>query len=57
MGSLRLVLDNVSNTDFKAVCQEMYTDLGFLAGVVPERFGLIVVDGRDGTRRRHRRRD
>jgi hypothetical protein len=37
-----LVLDNVSNTDFKAFCQEMYTDLGFLVGVVPERFGLIV---------------
>ena len=37
-----LVLNNVSNTDLKALCQEMYSDLGFLAGVIPERFGPLV---------------
>jgi hypothetical protein len=43
-----LVLDNVSNTDLKALCQEMYSDLGFLAGIIPERFGPIVSTGVTG---------
>src|SRR5580700_445902 len=37
-----LVLDNVSDTELKNLCQEMYNDLGFLAGIIPERFGPIV---------------
>jgi hypothetical protein len=47
-GGPPLVIDNVSNTDLKALFQEMYSDRGFLAGVIPERFGPIVSTGATG---------
>jgi hypothetical protein len=47
-GGPPLVLDNVSNADLRALCQEMYNDRGFLAGVIPERFGPIVSTGATG---------
>src|SRR5271155_3837255 len=45
-----LVLDNVSNADLRALCQEMYSDRGFLEGVIPERFGPIISTGARASR-------